>query len=133
MNIEDDNPPTARFTLQPGQWYAAVITGDEFATEPDLGDYSPIRVDRIETQNTGRRCFQLHFYHANYPEGVRHKLYSLQTLERGAHYLLARSTDHSTPRLLLIYAISWRWLQAHFRVVPPGGDRDIQRWLATHA
>lgn len=90
-----------RFTLTPSKWYAVEFIGDEFSTEKECRSYSPIRVDRITPVKGGHRHFDLSFYHANYPEGVRDKVYTLQTLERGEHFILVRSAGHSPVRLLL--------------------------------
>ncbi|BCG47930.1 hypothetical protein GEOBRER4_n2783 [Citrifermentans bremense] len=75
----------------------------------------------------GTRTFNLHFYHANYPEGVRDKVYKLQTIERTKRFLLARSLDHQPVRILLIFDISAEWLKAHY----PGLrlDGPLEAWL----
>ena len=54
----------------------------------------------------GSRQFTLAFFHANYPEGVQNKEYNLQTIERNRRFILARSTDHTPPRFLLIYPLT---------------------------
>lgn len=103
-----------RFTLEPRRWYACQLIGDEFIGQPHR--YSPIRVESVTPRKTGSRTLDLAFYHANYPEGVRYKTYTLQTLERGKLYLLARSTTHETVRIMLIHSIDWDWLEAHFDI-----------------
>jgi hypothetical protein len=122
-----------RFTLLPGQWYAAEFIGDEFCAAAEFRSHSAIRVDAVAPARSGHRHFDLSFYHANYPEGVRDKVYSLQTLERGAQFILARSADHTPARFLLIYDISWPWLRSHFGVQQPSDSDDITRWLSNHA
>lgn len=124
-------PAAERFTLHPGKWYAAEIIGDEFGEE--LRSYSPLRIDDIAPSGSGQRQFTLSFYHANYPEGVRNKVYTLQTVERAAWYLLARSTTHHPTRMLLISEISWDWMRAHFDTARPIDNPDIDRWLSNHA
>jgi hypothetical protein len=121
---------TERFTLQTGQWYAAEIIGDEFGEE--LRSFSPLRIDAIASTGKGLRQFTLSFYHANYPEGVRDKVYTLRTIERTARYLLALSTTHNPSRVLLISDISWEWMRSHFRTDRPIDSQDIQRWLSTY-
>jgi hypothetical protein len=123
-------PP--RFTLEIGRWYAAEIIGDEFAKE-GMRSYSPLRVDAVKPLGGAKRQFELHFYHLNYPEGVRDKVYTMQTLERGHYYLLVRSTDHNPARVFLIYEISWEWIEKHFRKLPNEQEPDIQRWLTGNA
>jgi hypothetical protein len=118
------------FTLTPGRWYAAEMIGDEFG--PTLRHRSPIRVDAISPKRIGQRVFDLWFYHANYPQGVRAKMYTLQTLERGEQFLLAKSTHHTPPRFLLVYEITAEWLREHFRMKLP--DRsDVDTWLNRYA
>ena len=119
-----------RFTLEIRRWYACEFIGDEFSA--DKCSYSPIMVDKLETLGDGSRTFVLSFYHANYPEGVRGKVYRLQTLERGQTYLLARSLDHDPRRVLQIYDIDAAWLERHFPGMEPVRG-DVQAWLETNA
>ncbi len=122
-----------RFTLLPGGWYAAEILGDEFSAAAEFRGHSAIRVDSVAPAQSGQRHFELAFYHANYPEGVRDKVYTLQTLERGEHFILVRSVDHTPARLLLIYDMTWPWLGLHFGIQQPSDSDDIGRWLTNHA
>jgi hypothetical protein len=102
------------------------MIGDEFS--PGLRDYSPIRVDAITPKHSGQRVFDLWFYHANYPPSVRTKMYTLHTLERGEHFLLAKSLYHTPPRFLLVYEITAEWLREHCRLELPE-KRDVDTWL----
>ena len=113
-----------RFALQQTRWYAAEIIGDEFGA--DIKSYSPIRVDEIKPK--GARKFELQFYHANYPEGARQKVYELQTLERNENFILARSVSHVPSRWLLIYAITPNWLNRHFGAAIDQ-RADVDAWL----
>ncbi len=117
------------FTLTPGRWYALEMVGDEFS--PVLRHLSPIRVDAVSPKHIGERVFDLWFYHANYPAGVRTKMYTLQTLERGEQFLLAKSLYHAPPRLLLVYELTAEWLREHFRVELPAWS-DVDTWLNRH-
>lgn len=117
-----------QFILQDRCWYAAEIIGEEFGTE--IRSYSPIHIHSIQAENLGRRRFTLSFYHANYPEGVRDKVYTLQEIERTRTYLLARSTEHTPTRLMLIYPISGDWLTKHFGTRAPSDLSDVQIWLS---
>lgn len=114
-----------RLSLEPGHWYAVEFLGAEFGSE--IRSYSPIRVEEIAPR--GGRKFLLAFYHANYPEGVRSKVYELETLERNATFILTRCASHSPTRLLLIYAISSAWLSERFGVTVSEAE-DAQAWLA---
>ena len=126
-----DATDSGLFTLCEGFWYAAEFIGEEFGNQ--LRSYSPIRVLSLTVGNTSRDRFTMTFYHANYPEGVRDKCYTLQTIERTATFLLARSTEHTPTRLLLIHAMSWDWLTQHAGVQRSQEFLDVQDWLSTHA
>lgn len=115
-----------RFTLADNRWYACEFIGDEF--EDDLCSYSPIKVLRIEPLKNGSRTLKLDFYHANYPEGVREKSYTLQTIERGERFLLAKSIEHEPVRILQIYDINREWIVRHFPGLKPD-TMGIQGWL----
>lgn len=119
-----------RFTLQPGRWYAAELLGEEFGDR--IRSYSPIRVLAVTPLRNGSRQFVLAFYHANYPEGVRNKEYTLAAIEHSRTFLFARSLEHDPARLLLIYDISSDWLQTHFRTAQSQGLSDLQGWLCAH-
>lgn len=117
---------STQFKLQPSEWYACEIIGDEFAE--DCCSYSPIRVDRINPLKRGNQTFDLYFYHANYPEGVRNKKYRLRMIEHGHRYILAKSIDHNPSRVLHIYDIDIAWIERHFanRHID---QVDVQTWL----
>ena len=117
-----------RFSLEPGRWYAAELLGEEFGSE--IRSYSPIRVEEIGPK--GGRSFSLAFYHANYPEGVRDKVYELETIERSATFILARVCEHSPARLMLICPVTSAWLREHFGATVPESE-DLQTWLARNA
>lgn len=104
------------------------LLGEEFGSE--IRSYSPIRVDKI-TPHGGRK-FSLAFYHANYPEGVRDKVYDLETLERNQTFISARSVSHNPVRLMLVYAITGEWLREHFGIVISESE-DPQAWLTRNA
>lgn len=115
-----------RFTLQPGRWYACEIIGDEF--DEDCCSYSPIRVDRIEPMKSGNQTFKMYFYHANYPEGVREKQYTLRTIDRTHKFIIANSIEHKPVRILQIYDIDAQWIKRHFPNMIVEGN-DVQTWL----
>jgi hypothetical protein len=118
-----------KFTLVPGRWYACEIIGDEFGE--DKCSYSPVRVEELVPGKGGNRTFELRFHHSNYPEGVQSKQYRLQTIERGASFLLAKCLDHTPPRFLQIYDIDADWIMRHFPGVSPE-RHDVQQWLDRH-
>jgi hypothetical protein len=119
-----------RFTLIPGRWYAMEMVSDAFGSA--LRDHSPIRVNAIRPTHTGQRVFELQFYHANAPEGVRTKRYTLLVLERGERFLFAKSTHHTPPRLLLVYEITAEWLWQHVHVKLPA-ECEVDEWLNRYA
>ena len=71
-------------------------------------------MDTVLPMGTGKRAFELSFFHANYPDGVRDKQYKLQTIHRGKRGLLARSLDHDPYRFLFIKDVTTTWLRQHF-------------------
>ena len=112
-----------KFMLEQNKWYACRLEGKEFGTS-----YSPIKVCRFAPSKTGDETFQLDFYHANYPAGVRDKEYLVEIIERNEDMIFARSTTHASPRTLLIREITPEWLMTHF----PGREPDsknLQSWL----
>lgn len=119
-----------RFNLEPNKWYAAEIIGEEF--EKTIRSYSPIKVRRIMPEGKGGRCFCLKFYHANYPEGVREKLYRLKTIERNKEFILVVSTEHNPRRYLLIHPINVDWLKNTYRVDVESG-MSAEDWLDRYA
>lgn len=118
-----------RFTLTVGRWYAMELIGDEFG--PGLHHYSPIRIDAISPTQRDQRVFDLWFYHANYRPGVRTKMYTLHTLERGEQFLLAQSLYHTPARFLLLYEVTAEWMREHFRIELPE-KIDASTWLHRH-
>ena len=122
------NTPKSRFQINEGLWYACEFIRDEFSE--DCCSYSPIRVAEIKPLKSGSRRFSLNFYHANYPEGVRDKCYTLQTIERGESFILARSIEHDPVRLLQIYEIDGAWMRRHFPDFYSDPSDDVQQWLS---
>lgn len=117
-----------RFTLTCEHWYACEFIGDEF--QEDRCSYSPIKVLNCEPQGSGSRRLRLQFFHANYPSGVQEKVYTLETIERGERFMLARSLDHAPSRLLQIYNIDAAWLRRHFNLAAsPTSDVALGSWL----
>lgn len=116
-----------RFTLEKDRWYACEIIGDEFGE--DLCSYSPIKILNITPLKTGNSEMELYFYHANYPEGVRDKRYSIKIIERARSFILAVSTEHkNSRRFLQIYDIDGDWMKRHFKMSVEKKS-DIQDWL----
>jgi len=116
-----------RFRIKEGAWYACEFIGDEFSA--DCCSYSPIRVGKIELLKSGKRRFILDFYHMNYPSGVQNKRYTLETIERGTSFIMARGIEYDPVRILQIYEIDWSWLVRHFPDTKVQPD-DIQQWLS---
>jgi hypothetical protein len=123
---------TKGFPVIPGRWYACEIMGDFFKNWEDRRSYSPIRIDGIEPSAIEDGIFLLRVYHANYPEGVRDKVYKLKVLERGDSYMIAKSLDHTPARILQVYDIDAAWISRHFPEVEVIID-DVQEWLNTHS
>lgn len=113
-----------RFTIEAGRWYACEFLGGECE---NFRYYSPIKVEKLVALGGCARTFNLHFYHADYPEGVRDKVYKLQNIERVNQFLLARCLDHQPALILLIFDISVEWLTAHYPWLQPDGP--LETWL----
>jgi len=114
-----------RFSILPDKWYALEFLGDEF--HGDSISYSPIRVYSVKPLEDGSRRFDLSFFHWNYPTGVQDKIYTLQTIERGKHYILTKS-DHTFPhRYIYIHEITPEWVERHMR--ERTNCDDLQKWL----
>ena len=126
-----NNSPTNRFTMHPRTWYAVEFVGDEYY---NLSGYrsSPILVESLTPAANGSRQFELSFYHANYPEGVRDKIYNLQTIERGEHFILCRSIDHNPTRIMHIFEIDWDWLLSRFTIDRPDREQTVGTWLSSN-
>lgn len=75
------------FAVQTRTWYAM-----EYVFPSAGRHFSPIWIDEITPLKTGAGLLRLRFFHANYPEGVRDKVYDLQVLQRKRHpgFLRAR-------------------------------------------
>lgn len=99
-----------RFSLRPEKFYAMELLSPEFGEQ--VRTYSPIKVHSIAPAGGGSRRFELSFYHAAYPEGVQDKIYTIQTIERSANFLLGRVLG--TDRVILIMGLTNAWLQKHF-------------------
>lgn len=115
-----------KYQLNEASWYAAEFLEDGLICSGHR--YSPIHIDQINPLKTGKRIFELKFFHANYPEGVRDKTYRLQTLHAGEEYILARSVEHDPARFLLIYDIDPDWLRQHFEIDLAEGESAAD-WL----
>lgn len=83
--------------------------------------YSPVKIMSIHPKGSGTRLFDLEFFHANYPEGVQTKLYTLRTLQRTPAYLFAERMEASPPCMgVLLHDLTTEWLLMHFSME----DRD---------
>ena len=118
----------SQFILENNKWYACTLISESFTFEVDRCTYSPIRILAIESSPEHKDIFTLTFYHANYPEGVRTKVYELQTLERGQSLLFARCLGYEQARFMMIYNLTKKWLLYHFPMLTIDQD-DIQEWL----
>jgi hypothetical protein len=98
-------------TLQSGCWYAMECIFSDGGRH-----YSPVWIRSVIPESKGNRRLDIWFYHANYPEGVRDKVYHLRVLRRTAGYLLAEENDQPTDdvRLILLQQIAAEWLRRHF-------------------
>lgn len=100
----------SRFTLKPRNWYAMELFGPEFGE--NVRFCSPIQVYSLAPAGNGKGCFELSFYHAAYAAGVRDKVYTLRTINRSQHFLLANVVG--TERLVLLMELTDAWLKKNF-------------------
>lgn len=95
-----------RFTLEPRNWYAMELLGPEFGE--NVRHCSPIQVYSLTPAGDGKGWFELSFYHAACPAGARDKVYTLQTINRSQHFLLANVVG--TTRLVLLMEMTDEWV-----------------------
>ncbi|MFC0444222.1 hypothetical protein ACFOD1_02800 [Pseudidiomarina halophila] len=129
LNAEEEKVMD-RLSLENGEWYAMEIIGDEFGRE--VRHYSPIKIISVKPLKSGKSFFTMQFYHANYPEGVRNKAYTLKTIQRCENFLLAKKNGSSTMRYLLIFELSVEWFEKHFPGKLKKGERIVD-WLERNA
>lgn len=92
----------------------------------DIRHSSPIKALAFTPLGKGDGRFELEFFHANYPEGVQDKIYTIRTIERKRNYLLGRVVD--TERMVLLFDLSESWLAAHFGARFKPGESP-ERWV----
>lgn len=100
------------------------LIGPEFGEE--VRHYSPVKTLGITPLGKGNGRFELEFFHANYPEGVQGKFYTIQTIERKRNYMLGRVID--TERIVLLFDLNEDWLKAHFGARNQSGE-SAERWV----
>jgi hypothetical protein len=100
-------------TLKPAKWYGwQMLPGYGSPYEPY---FSPILVEKVTPQKSGKGWLQLHFYNAFYAEGVQGFVLRLRVLDRTDQYLIARLDDpEPTVRHAIINRISFEWIEARF-------------------
>ncbi len=78
--------------------------------------YSPVWVSEVRPLKTGAGRLVVSFYHANYPEGVRDKVYELTVLHRAPGFVLSKNQtgEIGQERIVIFEAISGDWLRRHF-------------------
>ena len=135
--IEEDEPvlhqdaSERRFSIVERQWYAVDFIADDVpGSLEDSYGYSPIFALEFLAKKSGDRLFDLSFFHANYPAGVRDKTYQLQTVHRGEHFLLAKTTNHPDVRFLCFHELTENWARKHFKV---RDEQTVQDWLMEQA
>ena len=112
-----------RFTLERDNWYAMEIISPEFGV--DVRAYSPVQVCGVTPYGGGKRCFELEFFHANYPAGVQRKTYVVETIVREKNYLLGRIID--SERIILLFELTEDWVDKHITIPPESGESIAAR------
>lgn len=78
---------------------------------------SPVWVRAVVPKQRGAGVLQLDFYHANYPESVRDKVYDLRVVHRAEGYLLALRVSEDTGAVqgtVILQSITTDWMTEHF-------------------
>ena len=100
-----------QFTFEPDRWYAMEVWAADWQFRPAA---SPIKVFRVTPLQRGDGAFKLSFFHADYPEEVPHKVYTLRTLHRSTEVLLAISLEPKEDRTLAFFPVTQNWLHAYW-------------------
>ncbi len=111
-----------RLTLKPAKWYGwQMLPGYDSGYRPY---FSPILVERVEPEKSGKGWLKLNFFNAFYAEGVQGFELRLKVLDRTEHYLIAR-LDYPKPaqRHTIISRISFQWIEERF----PKWYRDVPK------
>ena len=113
----------APLSLRARHWYAMLLIW------PSGGvDASPVWLFEAPVVPKGRKPFELHFWHLNYPDGVQEKHFQLKKLRHDAGILVAEEAGSSSQkRLLLVSEITDAWLRQFFQITPVGG---LEQYLA---
>jgi hypothetical protein len=113
-----NEPP---LTLERHRWYA-MLRQHAFGAQ----DYAPIWIEEVKPMQSGKGLLEVAFWDANYPAGVRDKVYRLRVLRREAGFILAERQDYEPKELVVISEMTGEWVRHHFRETPVG---DVQAWL----
>ena len=102
-----------RITLKRAKWYGwQMLPGYGSAYEPY---FSPILVETVTPEKSGKGWLRLQFFNAFYAEGVQGFNKRLKVLDRTDQYLIARLDDpEPTERHAIISRISFEWIEARF-------------------
>jgi hypothetical protein len=102
-----------RLTLKPAKWYGwQMLPGYAESYEPY---FSPILVEKVTPEKSGKGWLRLAFYNAFYAEGVQGFNKQLKVLDRTDQYLIARLDDpEPMERHAIVSRISFEWIEARF-------------------
>lgn len=111
--------PDDVLSLQRGSWYAwHMFPG---YGNPFLPYVSPIRIDEVAPEKTGRSILHLRFFNAGYALGMQDFSLRLRVLARRPHHLLAEllyGADEPSDRHVVIGRIGRQWLDLHVHALP---------------
>ena len=101
--------------------------------------FSPILVEKVTAEKSGKGWLQLHFYNAFYAQGVQGFVLRLRVVDRTEKYLIARlDYPESAMRHAIINRISFEWVEARFpqwyseapkQTMPPFASSEIDYYL----
>lgn len=113
-------------TLKSGNWYGyEMLPG--YTAEPYC---SPILVDQVVPQKSGRAILHLRFFNACYAKGVQDFQLDMHVLWRSPEYLIAELLSDANPptrRSVIVCDISFAWLKRKLSWLieanPPSTDK----------
>lgn len=94
---------------------------------------SPILLERVVAQKSGKGDLEIHFRHANYPGGVQSKVYKVRVLCRTEGLLMTVRDEPGISAPLIITELSLPWFTLNFPHMSPNCEgEELQAWCESH-
>lgn len=115
-----------RFTLRSDTWYTMEFhIANGSAYEHWL---SAVKVYSIAPKGSGAGIFDLSFYHADYPAGVRDKIYTLRTLLRSEAYIIAERLGEKDRQMsVILFDLQPEWLKRYYNIEARSMDEAVRK------